>query len=538
MSRQPFEASLMGVSEFDATVPDVSVEGEQRLLAELDTLAAAADRIDPAALSPTDQLTLRITRQELADQRADVAARWPEITADSALTGPQALALANVPKVDLRPPAALAAYRERLALLPRYFAQAADRLRGGLAAGRAPTAHGASASIAQIDGYLATPLDADVFVRAAPAEAREDIVSLVREAVRPALADYAGVLADLRPAARPDEQVGAVHVPGGADAYRAAVRRHTTTTLEPDDVHRIGLDLVAALRAEVAELAPAIGGTGDPSAVFAQLLGDENRRFASAEDMLAYNRDALARAEAALPSAFGLRPRAACGVRPMDPVESAGGTLGYYQPPRIDDGSGATYWLNVADPSARPRFEYEALTFHEAVPGHHTQTALAMELHDLPDLRRAGYIVAYCEGWALYTERLADEMGLYTSVESRLGMLSFALWRAGRLVIDTGMHWHGWSRDRARAYFRENTGLTARNIDNEVDRYIGWPGQATGYMIGCQEILRLRTQAQAALGERFRLPGFHDAVLGQGPLHLSLLAEVIDAWIAETKEAR
>jgi uncharacterized protein (DUF885 family) len=297
-------------------------------------------------------------------------------------------------------------------------------------------------------------------------------------------------------------------------------------------VHRIGLRIVAELRAEVARLGSRALGQADPGAVFAQLRERPDLRFGDEAEMLAVNTRALRRAEQALPDALGRLPRSPCRVAAMHQLESEAGTIGYYQPPRQDEGTAGTYWLNVAEPGTRTRYEYEALTFHESVPGHHTQIALAQEFEGLPAFRQFAYVVAYCEGWALYAERLADELGLYSSDVTRLGMLSFGLWRACRLVVDTGMHWLGWSRQRAAGYLHANTGLTRSNVDNEIDRYIAWPGQATGYMVGCREILRLRALAEQRLGARFDRRGFHDVLLGNGPLPLSVLAAEVEAWVA------
>jgi uncharacterized protein (DUF885 family) len=534
MSRQPFEAALLGVAGFDARVPDVTSAGASAQRAEAVSLRSALAGIPLDVLDRRQRHSHRILERQLVDEIADVDAAWPEITVDAALTGPQALILSCVPKVQLRTGEQLRAYEQRCERLPQYLDAAVERLTAGAAADRTATRRGVLAACRQVDGYLSSHASDDPLVRAAADPAWTGrIAETVRTRVRPAFARYRQALLDtVLPVARDDDHVGLVHIPGGPGAYAAAIRRHTTTDLTPDDVHRIGHELVGELRAEVAELAARALGVTDPAAAFTHLRRDPDGRFASVKELVAVNQAALDRAQAVLPRAFGRLPRSPIRLATMDPLESDAATIGYYQPPRADDGADATYWLNVRAPGECTRYEYEALTFHEAVPGHHVQTAIAQELDGLPDFRRVGYIVAYCEGWALYAERLGDELGLYSGDESRLGMLSFALWRASRLVVDTGMHHLGWSRDRAVAYLRDNTGLTPANVDNEIDRYIGWPAQATGYMIGCREIQRIRARTEAQLGSAFELPRFHDVVLGDGPLPLDLLDDVVAEWAA------
>jgi uncharacterized protein (DUF885 family) len=221
-------------------------------------------------------------------------------------------------------------------------------------------------------------------------------------------------------------------------------------------------------------------------------------------------------------------PRAPCRVDEMSAYEAKDAVLGYYQPPAADGSHPGVHWLNTSAPGTRTRYEYEALAFHESVPGHHLQFALAQELEELPRFRRFGYVTAFSEGWALYTERLADELGLYSGDLERFGMLSFDSWRACRLVVDTGLHQLGWSRDQAVGYMLANSALTRTNIENEVDRYVAMPGQALAYMVGRLELVRLRERAQARLGDRFDLRAYHDLVLGTGGVPLSVLAEVVD----------
>jgi uncharacterized protein (DUF885 family) len=253
--------------------------------------------------------------------------------------------------------------------------------------------------------------------------------------------------------------------------------------------------------------------------------------------MLDGAKSALARAEEASPRWLGIVPRIGCEVLEQSIYEAESGNLGYYQWPSVDGTRPGRFWLNTHQPETRPRFELQALTFHESVPGHHTQLALLWELPELCDYRRHARATAFTEGWALYTERLADEMGLYTSDLYRLGMVSFDFWRACRLVVDTGMHAFGWSRDRAVRFMEEHSALTRKNIENEVDRYIARPGQALGYMVGRLEIQRLREQAAAGLGSDFVLADFHRTLLSHGNLPLSVLADVVTEWTRHVQRA-
>ena len=380
---------------------------------------------------------------------------------------------------------------------------------------------------------MATTLDRDPLLRPTPGPSvdarswRARAAELVESVIRPALVRYRSALAEeLLAVARPDDRVGVRYVPGGEAGYLNQVGAHTTTELAPDEIHRTGLALVARLREEFAERGARTLGTGDVDAVLSRLRDDPTLRFGSAAQIVDTVTGALRRAEAALPDRFHRYDVAPCVVREMDPAEAQNAVLGYYLPPAADGSRPGTHVVNTYRPRLRPRFEYEALAFHESVPGHHLQFAVAQSQADLPRFRRFAYVAAHSEGWALYTERLCDEMGLYTDELSRLGMVSFDAWRACRLVVDTGLHQHGWSRDRAIAYMRDNTALSPTNIANEVDRYIAAPGQALAYMIGRLRILALRDRARAAQGTAFDIRAFHHDMLVHGSLPLETLAEV------------
>jgi uncharacterized protein (DUF885 family) len=536
MDDAPFDATVFGVAGWDAEVPDLSEAAEAEADRRLAALEGRLAAVDTARLAGQDRITAAMLARGLADRRAELAARWPELTVSATGSGIQTAVLGLVPKVTLATPAQAADYLERCAGLAGCLDQAGDRLRAGLANGRTPPALGVRATVRQLDAYLAGPVADDPLLAPPPpagtdpSRFRERLAELVAGSVRPAMARYRDLLAgEVMAEARPDDRCGLAHVPGGEAVYRAAVAAHTTTDRDPAELHRLGLELVAELEEEYRALGERVLGTADMTEILARLRDDPALRFSSAEEILRSGRAALARAVAALPEIVGRIPTAPCVVDEMSPYEAKDAVLGYYQPPAADGGRPGVHWLNTSAPDTRTRYEYEALAFHESVPGHHLQFARAQELEELPRFRRFGYVTAFSEGWALYTERLADELGLYSGDLERFGMLSFDSWRACRLVVDTGLHAFGWGRDQAVDYMLANSALTRTNVENEVDRYVAWPGQALAYMVGRMELVRLRRRAAERQGGRFDLRAFHDLVLGTGGVPLAVLAEAVDS---------
>ena len=362
-----------------------------------------------------------------------------------------------------------------------------------------------------------------------------DVLLALEEEVWPALRQYRDVLQKkVLPRAREDEKPGLKYVQGGLADYRVLIREHTSLPLEECDakaIHEYGLAEVERIRGEISALGAKLLGTSDLAAIQARLRGDPAMHFATRAEVEAKAREALARARGRMRGYFGLVPHAPCEVVPIPAYEEADSTIAYYREPAADGSRPGRYYVNTSAPETRTRYEAEALAFHEAIPGHHLQTAIAQEREELPRFRRHLGVSAYVEGWALYTERLADEMGLYSGDLDRLGMLSFDAWRAARLVVDTGLHHYGWSRDEAIRYLAENTLLARNNVENEVDRYIAWPGQALAYKIGQREILALREEARATLGTRFRYPEFHDRLLENGAVTLPTLRRQVKSWL-------
>jgi uncharacterized protein (DUF885 family) len=533
MAADPFTATEYGVSGYDAEVPDPSRAAATASIAELDRIVAAATSIEATALGPVERVNRSMLLRMAADRRQELGARLDELTVTATSAGAQTRVLAVVPRAPLTDARRATDYLERCRRLGGYLDAVLATHLEAAGDGRFPTARGVAQAVAQLDEYLDSDPAGDPLVRPTPPPGidagawRAEAAEIVRSVVRPAMGRYRAALAErLAAVGRDDDHVGICNLEGGATAYDAAVRAHTTTDLAPEMIHRIGLDLLDGLRAEFAELGGRALGTDSVPEVLVRLRDDAALRFATEAEILAAAGDALRRAEEAMPDVFLRYDIAPCVVEAIDPLEAKDSVLGYYLPPSADDTRPGTFEVNTYAPASRTRFEYDALTFHESVPGHHLQFALAQRLDGLPDFRRFAYVTSYCEGWALYCERLADELGLYRGDLERLGMVSFDAWRACRLVVDTGMHALGWSRDRAIGFMRDNTALSESNIANEIDRYIAWPGQATAYMIGRMRIRSLRGTARERLGASFDLRKFHDAVLSSGPVPLDILDEL------------
>jgi uncharacterized protein (DUF885 family) len=426
-------------------------------------------------------------------------------------------------------------------------------LRRGAASGRFAAREPVRRAIAQLDAQLAQPTEAwalcaparpdEPRLAAWPADARDRFAAALRDvvdgALRPAFGRYRDFLAaEILPHGRTGADEGMHALPDGAALYRAFIDAHVGGGQSAEELHALGLAEIARTDQAIAALGASLFGAADLAATVAHLRRTDDRAlyFGDRDALLAAAETALARAKAALPRWFGRVPRADCVVREMPAHEAPYTTIAYYREPHYDGSKPGEYFVNTYRPEVRPRFELEALTFHESIPGHHLQIAIAQELDDLPLFRKLGGSTAYVEGWALYTERLADEMGLYSSELDRLGMHSYDAWRASRLVVDTGLHAMGWTRAEAEAYMLAHTALTPENISNEVDRYITDPGQALAYKVGQLKMFEMRDLMQRAMRDRFDLRTFHDVILGAGAVTLPVLHLIVGQWIvAQTR---
>ena len=329
---------------------------------------------------------------------------------------------------------------------------------------------------------------------------------------------------------------GAWSLPDGGDYYAARLNYYTTTDMSAEQIHQLGLDQVAAIRAEMDAARQAMGYAGTLDALIAAVRTDPQYRLpndeSGKEQYLAESRAVIARIMAEAPNWFHRLPEAALEVRAVEPWRQETASVAFYNRPAPDGSRPGIFYVNLADMTQVSRLQVESIAAHEGAPGHHFQIARAQELPGLPKFRRFGFYGSYIEGWGLYSERLAGEMGLYATPEARFGMLSLQMWRAIRMVVDTGMHAKRWTREQAIDYFRANSPVSERDIVKEIDRYLNNPGQATSYMVGQLHIADLRRKAEAALGERFDIRDFHEAVLGNGSVPLEVLTEQVDAYIA------
>ncbi len=537
----PFNATQLGVPGFDALVPDPSRDGTRTAAARIAAIEAGVARIDPDELGETARTNRAVLARLAWGARSDLDhSLWETNASAAGYVSPQAWVFQSVPTALVDDGPAVDGYLQRLRGLAGYFHAVTARYRQATADGRFSTEVGVRQAIGQLEGHLALDAATDTLVNVAVRgdldveRFRAGAASVVEADVRPAMTRLLLALRDeLLPVARGDDRVGIGHVEGGVDGYRAAVRRQTTTELTPDEIHRIGLDTVASLDEEWAELGSRVLGTTDVPTIFGRLREDRSLRFERPEQIVALVGAALDRAEAARDDWFPAYHLADCVIEQINPIEAGNAPLAYYRPPAAGGRRPGAHCVLTTDPGERFVYEYEALSFHESTPGHHLQIASAQTLTGIPDYRRYldAELCAYIEGWGLYCERLADEMGLYTSDLQRLGMLSFDALRACRLVVDTGMHHLGWSRQRAVEYMWDHTATTAANVANEIDRYIAWPGQALAYMIGRREIRRLRTLATDRLGPAFDIRVFHGVVLGHGAVPLDVLGQLVERWV-------
>jgi uncharacterized protein (DUF885 family) len=478
-----------------------------------------------------DAVTRAVVVQQAMALVARVDAKLIEHTVAFPLTAPAASLLHSLPLIRPGGDDAERAYLTRLTAIPGYLALAAERHRAGIAAGRLPLAYLGRAAVSALDQYLADP-DGDPLREPALSRSRAaERDTILEDVVRPAFARYRDVVdTEVVPHGRPPEKPGLCWLPDGQAVYAALSRAHTTTQRIPDDLHQTGLDLIEKLADEYVEIGSRAFGATTVSEVRDRLRTDPALRWRGPDEVLTAARNAVERAERTAPGWFRRVPAGRCAVEPV-PDNEAPRVTAYYIRPALDGSRPGTYFTNTFRAEEHDRFTAEAVAFHEAVPGHHFQLALAQEMEELPPLRRLAGITAYIEGWALYAERLAQEMGLYSDDIARLGMLAEDSARAARLVVDTGLHARGWSRQQAADFLRSHTLLSEADVQAETDRYIEWPGQALSYMVGRLEIQRLRAAAERELGTGFDLKAFHDLVLTNGPLPMTVLAELVHNWI-------
>ncbi len=544
MEADPIEATEIGDRRYDDRMPDLTPATHAREMARLRELRGRVAAVDERPLSAADRVTRGLLLGEIDADLARGDCHLDEWSVDPR-DGPQVAFLQLAELQTVTTPADAHAMAARWQKMGQTLDEEIANLRHGLAAGKVATRGAVSHVITQLDQLLARP-DAEWPLRAPAAAPHAGpgwtdadrrwfagaLDGAIAGSIRPAFARYRQVLvAEILPRARDDQHVGLSNVPGGAACYPRLIQVHTSLALTPEEIHRFGLNEIDRLRDEAILLGTEIFHTTDFAEIRRRLHSDPALFFKTREEVEAKAVAALARSTAAMPRFLGRLPRATCTVKRIASYEEADSPIAYYRPPAIDGSRGGAYYVNTSEPTTRPRYEAEALAFHESIPGHHVQIAIAQELTGLPTFRKHVGVTAFVEGWGFYAEHIADELGLYSGPLDRLGMLSMEMWRNGRLVVDTGMHAFGWSRQKAVDYLQANTLIASNNVVTEVDRYIGWPAQALAYKIGQREILALRAEAERRLGARFDRRAFHDVVLGSGAVSLPVLRAQIASWL-------
>lgn len=545
LAANPVQATILGERAHDARLNDLSLAGMDRRAAEAERLLQRLGAIDRSTLDQERQVSAdvleRLLRRQVEGNRFAARARL--------FTNREGFHTSFAALPERLPLFTLADYQSYVARLEAFPAQ----MDQGIATTRQTIRDGWTLPCAVLDGFegsvrrVAEPVETSRFLR--PFAQRPQTITeadwatiraragrAVERGVNPAYTRFADFLArEYLPACR--AEVGVSALEGGREFYAWRARQETTTDLTPDEIHAIGLEEVARIRAEMEAVAKRAGFATREA--YIEHLRTDPQYYASTPGELMREVALQTRiADGWMPRLFGKLPRQPYTIREIPAEIAPYTTTAYYQSGSLAAGAPGVYFVNTSKLNERPLFEVPALSIHEAVPGHHHQIALAQEL-DLPPFRRhAAFFTGFVEGWGLYSERLGIEMGMYDTPAKDMGRLSYEMWRATRLVVDTGLHHKGWSRQQAVDYMLDNTALSRANIEAEVNRYIAWPGQALAYKIGELKIRELRTAAEEALGTRFDIRAFHDRLLESGSIPLDVLETKMRAWIAEQQAAR
>lgn len=541
----PLTSSSEGDRAALRRMPDASRESELAQRAELVALRARLERVPTRGLNSEDALNraylLRVIDQSIEGTDLDFG-RAPISNGDGYFTFGDYLAYTT----PIQSADDAEAWIARLEALPLYYQQSVANARRGIQTGytqprivvdRALAT--ARAQVETLEGTLLTPLASmpSNIPEAQQEQYRTRARAIIRDRILPSHRETVTFIQnEYLPAARPG--LGLRSVPGGENLYRFLVRSYTTTEMTPEEIHQLGLSEVARIRALMEEEIRASGFRGD-FAAFQRFLRTDRQFYAQTPEDFAEKASEIAkRADGQLPRLFATLPRLSYGIRVIPAEQAEGSTTAYYTQGSAALGQSGTYWINTTRLNQRPLYELPALTLHEAMPGHHLQISRAQELGDLPYFRRNASETAFVEGWGLYAETLGEDMGMYRTPYERFGRYSYEMWRACRLVADTGIHWMGWDIEQARRCFAENSALSPHNIQTELERYIATPGQALAYKIGELTIRRLRREATEALGDRFDIRAFHDELLSAGAVPMDVLEMRMRAWIAAQQAER
>jgi uncharacterized protein (DUF885 family) len=535
LDEQPTSAHLLGDYARAGLFESATRESEDRQVERLRDFVRRAGEVSGDGLSEQQKLTRDVLVDDATSRIGMSEQRFTEFAADPIfgiqVGTPIVFGMLALPTAEVAE-----ALVDKLRGLGRHYAELTERQREGVEGGRVPAEFAVRDTVEQLDGLLSTPVADDPLLQTTRPPDGLDVDGwkarlreVLQSEVRPAMEGFRDVLRDeVLPRARSNEQCGLTWLEGGDEAYAATLRYYTTTDKTAQEIHDIGLAQVDKLADEYRALGPEVVGSDDLEEIFEAMRSDPKLHFESGDQLVEASEVAMARAWAAMPEWFETLPQAPCAVQATQT-----GAKAFYFPPAGDGSRGGTFFINVADPASWGTFELESMAFHEGIPGHHLQLAIASELGpDVPEFRKHLHSAAYAEGWGLYTERLSDEMGLYSQAVDRMGMFAADSMRACRLVVDTGIHALGWSRERAVDYMVANSPLADSMVRPEIDRYIVSPGQATSYMVGRLEIQRMRAEAEQRQGDAFSVKEFHSAVLDSGGLPLGVLDEVVRARLS------
>jgi uncharacterized protein (DUF885 family) len=542
LEEYPALASAVGVRDQDHRLGRVAQPNQDRRYAYRKSLASKVDQLSCERLERDECINYRIFRQQLQQAIEDYENQAYLIPFNS--DWGFYMSLARLPEeTDFTAPESYAHYLSRLKELPEVMDEYIGLMREGLRVGMTQPRAVLDGRDVPIRAQLVESAEDSVFFRpfldmpaGADAEVRDALVEKARRAVMDGVVPAYRRLLDFfnqeyLPGAR--ATLGASRLPNGPSFYQSQIRQYATVDMSPAEIHEIGLSEVSRIRAEMLEIIEQVGFDGDLGAFIDFLRSDEQFYARTPHQLLAEASYFAKKADGRLPQLFGRLPRQPYGVAPVPEDIAPFYTAGRYVGASLEAHRGGYYWVNTYDLKSRPLYALPALTLHEAAPGHHLQLALALEQADQPEFRRNDYISAYGEGWALYAEKLGLEMDIYETPYHHFGRLTYEMWRACRLVIDTGVHAMGWNREQAQEYLASNTALSIHEVTTEVDRYISWPAQALSYKLGEYTIWQLRRAAESRLGSDFDLRAFHDFILALGSVPLDILKDEVTRWTDE-----
>lgn len=543
LKEMPTESSYLGDKRYNDRWPDVSLTAIQRRNDRRRDVLKRLSEFDGLELSSRDRQNLDLFRRRLEVELEEASFKWYLVPLNQRDGLQDESSVAD--SISFH---ALKDYEDwlaRLRAIPEYVDQTIALMRAGIASNMIQPRIVMQRVPAQIKRQIVEDPTTSLFykpfksiaVEIDPADRERlerEAQDVIREKVVPAYRRFYGFFErEYLPACPPT--IGAKQLANGDRFYSFLARKYTTTKLTPREIHEIGLSEVSRIRSAMEQIRQKVGFKGTLLEFFEHLRTAPQYRYTDANDLMAAYARFCKRVDPELPRVFKTLPKIPYNIEAIPAHMAPDTTTAYYRPPSADGSRPGTYFVNLYKPETRPKYEIAALSLHESVPGHHLQIALATEMGDVPEFRKHSHFTAFVEGWGLYSESLGDELGVYDDPYSKFGQLTYEMWRAVRLVVDTGMHSMDWNRDRAIQYFKDNAAKSELDIINEIDRYIAWPGQALAYKIGELKIRELRQRAQTALGERFNLREFHEVVLADGAVPLDILERTIDDWIQRKK---